>query len=533
MPMPPIQMRLTLFENKTQKEQDRSRTVLLWLLEALTRANQTLLSTYRLPKLYESKVRYVPEHGKEVWQDIPNIIKQTYGDCEDLAAWRTAELRQQGIPAKPHITWRPTPTGLMLHAVVALPDGRIEDPSEALGMGGVMYRRPVYRKPTGEISMAGYSGNFDLQRAKGGGYSAKLNMNTPRGPLDVNIRAPALGDLIMGMASPIEKHVNPDACKQAKRIFRALSNPKHKARAERRMQHLRERSKGDEQAIAILWAVSRLAHQEKVHRAANHDQAPVIVGVDAHTLYANLDQLGARGDKAAKKAKALFKAQRSTDTKKSALAKKLEANTRARAAKGDKHADRCIWALKKYRQAVAAREAELAGETVILGFGWGDIKRGMSKLKKAAKKVGKKTRNLEKQFRAAVTKNKKLVAMIPVYGPMVVAGAELLNRVDNADPDAIAAIQAIKTAAELGDVEAGQAMQTLAMAQGMRSSIAEEAAMALKRSAPELQTQAKKNVASLFADIAREQGDPGMAALTKLWAPEGVAVKLPSYCPAH
>lgn len=57
-------------------------------------------------------------------------------NCEDLACWRTAELRESGIKAKPFAKWRLKPDGsYAYHALTLLPDGRLEDPSLVLGMG--------------------------------------------------------------------------------------------------------------------------------------------------------------------------------------------------------------------------------------------------------------------------------------------------------------------------------------------------------------------------------------------------------------
>jgi len=63
------------------------------------------------------------------------LPSQTYarggGDCEDLAAWRAAELRIAGEPARVVVV-RSAPG--VLHAVVRRANGRIEDPSRRLGM---------------------------------------------------------------------------------------------------------------------------------------------------------------------------------------------------------------------------------------------------------------------------------------------------------------------------------------------------------------------------------------------------------------
>lgn len=104
----------------------------------------------KTPKLYESGVIYVPEKRRtlklpgvgekvveygEDWQSIPACLKRKKGDCEDLAAWRAAELQMQGIKAVPEIKVRRLPSGAWrAHAVVKWPNGKIEDPSAKLGM---------------------------------------------------------------------------------------------------------------------------------------------------------------------------------------------------------------------------------------------------------------------------------------------------------------------------------------------------------------------------------------------------------------
>ena len=89
------------------------------------------------PWLYQSGVRYMEEPpGQEDWNDIPTILKLGISDCEDIAAWRVAELRvRQGIDAKPIFRTFPRPDGgVLYHIQVQYPDGTIEDPSKLLGM---------------------------------------------------------------------------------------------------------------------------------------------------------------------------------------------------------------------------------------------------------------------------------------------------------------------------------------------------------------------------------------------------------------
>lgn len=106
------------------------------------------------PLLYLSGVVYREERpGREDWPDVPTVLRNGWGDCEDLAAWRCAELRVMGIRCEPVIKWRHIPRAIMLskgypshtvpaggvwlvHCLVKFPDGSIEDPSKILGMGG-------------------------------------------------------------------------------------------------------------------------------------------------------------------------------------------------------------------------------------------------------------------------------------------------------------------------------------------------------------------------------------------------------------
>ena len=100
------------------------------------------------PDLYNAGVAYKPERrrvdprtGKaseygEEWQTIPYVIYRGYGDCEDLGAWRSAELNAKyKIKARPFIKMRRMPDGFWrAHVVVRWPNGQIEDPSAKLGM---------------------------------------------------------------------------------------------------------------------------------------------------------------------------------------------------------------------------------------------------------------------------------------------------------------------------------------------------------------------------------------------------------------
>lgn len=110
------------------------------LLSALLSLDLLFLETNPgTPSLYRSGVRYrregTVEGMEERWDTIPQCLERGWGDCEDLSAWRAAELIVSGEDpsSRPEIYHvRP---GLW-HVRVRRGDGSLEDPSRVLGMGG-------------------------------------------------------------------------------------------------------------------------------------------------------------------------------------------------------------------------------------------------------------------------------------------------------------------------------------------------------------------------------------------------------------
>lgn len=213
MGMPNIVFRCQMFRGDWDQVWSQMR--MLHMMEALCRVNQTHLQQFDAfrqrglvpngyPSVYRSGLHYETEKGTEIWPDVPSLLMGTmgrgkypgaWGDCEDLACYRVAELRELpwhyerqapwdkkvrevadprypqakdyspadarpvevplsgppakpdprwagwrrvdgGIKAKPFAKWRRGPTGnYHYHALVYLPDGRLEDPSLVLGMG--------------------------------------------------------------------------------------------------------------------------------------------------------------------------------------------------------------------------------------------------------------------------------------------------------------------------------------------------------------------------------------------------------------
>ncbi len=126
---------------------DRSIKSLLMLMESLVRVNLLwLLGHPNTPSIYAPPTIYKLESG-ERWLDIPNILQKGSADCEDLSCARVAEYRFIGVNASPVLKKTAQRVGgsNLYHALVKLPDGRLEDPSRALGMSGhAIVRKPVF-----------------------------------------------------------------------------------------------------------------------------------------------------------------------------------------------------------------------------------------------------------------------------------------------------------------------------------------------------------------------------------------------------
>jgi hypothetical protein len=145
--MRPAKLMAPIFAGNKPEHIAMSREMLRAGVIGLMLQNLAWLKAFpQTPPLYKAGVIYKPEkhignskrvieYGEE-WQTIPWVIFRGYGDCEDLGAWRSAELNaRQGIRALPFIKIRRMPTGFWrAHVVVQYPDGRIEDPSAKLGM---------------------------------------------------------------------------------------------------------------------------------------------------------------------------------------------------------------------------------------------------------------------------------------------------------------------------------------------------------------------------------------------------------------
>jgi len=145
--MRPGRILAPIFSGNSPQSERFSQAALTGGVVGLMLENIAWLKVYpQTPLLYQSGVIYKPEKRRvnrdgtvieygEDWQTIPYVLYNGFGDCEDLGAWRAAELRVRGIKALPDIKVRHLPDGAWrAHVRVRLPNGRIEDPSAKLGM---------------------------------------------------------------------------------------------------------------------------------------------------------------------------------------------------------------------------------------------------------------------------------------------------------------------------------------------------------------------------------------------------------------
>lgn len=140
--------------------------VMAWLRE--TNAPRNVMDAFRTDQTMLSKII-----NGEVFRDIPRIIQNGGGDCDNVASWRAAEIRHRlGIAAKPYITWRKRPDGgTTYHVIVIWPDGSSEDPSLLLGMkkddGGAALREEQRKLGERASEMLSALGGHNRERVAG------------------------------------------------------------------------------------------------------------------------------------------------------------------------------------------------------------------------------------------------------------------------------------------------------------------------------------------------------------------------------
>lgn len=103
-------------------------------LKDMVKRNIRIIKNDNLPSIYDAGIEYKQENrGEENWRTADQVFSDGYGDCEDLAAYRAAELQLAGIDAQPEIIpIKITNSRRSYHARVRLPDGSVDDPSITL-----------------------------------------------------------------------------------------------------------------------------------------------------------------------------------------------------------------------------------------------------------------------------------------------------------------------------------------------------------------------------------------------------------------
>lgn len=101
-------------------------------LEYLIALNLDYLKRHDTPPLYRDGIVY---QRTVEWETVPAVELRGYADCKSLAAWRIAELRFAGIPAKPVFRFHELENGMFdYHILIQTGPGEYEDPSKSLGM---------------------------------------------------------------------------------------------------------------------------------------------------------------------------------------------------------------------------------------------------------------------------------------------------------------------------------------------------------------------------------------------------------------
>lgn len=135
--------------------------IILELVRVYTLIDRLIIRELGIPPLYECGVAYEfqPASG-DAWKDIIGCLVSGRGSCNSLAAWRCAELQEDGEDARPYIQTqtlvRPDGSTMdVFHVLVHRPPGapvEWEDPSRTLGMPPAMPNS----SPTTTSGVTGY-----------------------------------------------------------------------------------------------------------------------------------------------------------------------------------------------------------------------------------------------------------------------------------------------------------------------------------------------------------------------------------------
>lgn len=132
-------MQIVVRINPALKDPRVHAAIAMAYLKGVVLNNRLLIRSRQVPPLYSSGVEWRPEAWAgqfEEFADAATVMQRGFGDCDDLCAWRVAELHEQGeTKARFRIYGRRGPRGWSMHVQVRRANGEIEDPSRFLGMG--------------------------------------------------------------------------------------------------------------------------------------------------------------------------------------------------------------------------------------------------------------------------------------------------------------------------------------------------------------------------------------------------------------
>jgi hypothetical protein len=139
-------------------------------LEGLVQVNQILIERGDVPAdPRDAGVRYQREStGLEEWNDATLVLKNGWGDCEDLAAWEVARMRSEGDDGAMLRIIEPGRPG-RFHAVAETGDGEMVDVCLELGMGRRSARSSNSIAVSGKSLMSMLPKRMQPRRPGGGG----------------------------------------------------------------------------------------------------------------------------------------------------------------------------------------------------------------------------------------------------------------------------------------------------------------------------------------------------------------------------
>lgn len=115
--------------------------IVLELVRAMVLVNRIEWRAVRPPPLYQAGIVYAYQGETDDWKDLVQVLATGSGSCNSLAAWRCAELLENGQECGPYIKtddrFSSDDDTEVFHVIVRLGpqgSGQFEDPSVLLGM---------------------------------------------------------------------------------------------------------------------------------------------------------------------------------------------------------------------------------------------------------------------------------------------------------------------------------------------------------------------------------------------------------------